>query len=74
MEAQMLTDLWNLMKAYVPAKDKSIVAEKFVDICMDNGIEDDEIKELLGHDDELDEAIQYNLDVEDEDEDYYEDA
>jgi len=28
----------------------------------------------LGHDDELDEAIQYNLDVEDEDEDYYEDA
>jgi len=41
---------------------------------MDNGIEDDEIKELLGHDDELDEAIQYNLDIEDEDEDYYEDA
>jgi len=70
----MLTDLWNLMKAYVPAQDKSIVAEKFVDICMDNGIEDDEIKELLGHDDELDEAIQYNLDIEDEDEDYYEDA
>ena len=41
----MLTDLWNLMKAYVPAKDKSIVAEKFVDICMDNGIEDEDYYE-----------------------------
>ena len=65
----MLIDVWSLIKAYVPAKDKSVVAEKFVDIAMDNGVEDEELKELLGHDDELDEAIKYNLDIE-EDEDY----
>jgi len=65
----MLIDVWSLIKSYVPAKDKSVVAEKFVDIAMDNGIEDEELKELLGNDDDLDEAIKYNLDIE-EDEDY----
>ena len=47
METQMLIDVWGLMKAYVSAKDKSVVAEKFVDIAMDNGIEDEELKELI---------------------------
>ena len=69
MEIQMLIDVWGLIKSYVPVKDKSVVAEKFVDIAMDNGIEDHELKELIGHDDDLDEAIRYNLDIE-EDEDY----
>ena len=70
METQMLIDVWNLIKSYVPTKDKSVVAERFVDIAMDNGIEDQELEELIGHDDDLDEAIKYNLDVE---EDEYED-
>ena len=65
----MLIDVWGLIKSYVNAKDKSVVAEKFVDIAMDNGIEDEELKELMGHDEDLDEAIRYNLDIE-EDEDY----
>ena len=33
----MLIDVWGLMKSYVSAKDKSVVAGKFVDIAMDNG-------------------------------------
>ena len=66
----MLIDVWNLIKSYVPAKDRSIVAEKFVDIAMDNGIEDNDLQEMVGHDDDLDEAIKYNLDT---DEDDYED-
>ena len=66
----MLIDVWGLMKSYVPAKDRSVVAEKFADIAMDNGVEDEELKELIGHDDELDEAIRYNLDIEEDEEDY----
>lgn len=67
----MLIDMWNLIKSYVPVKDRSIVAEKFVNISMDNGIEDEELKELMGHDDELDEAITHNFDLEKDDmEDY----
>ena len=51
METQMLVDVWGLMKSYVPAKDRSVVAEKFVDIAMDNGIDDESLRELIGHDD-----------------------
>ena len=39
-----------------------------LDIAMDNGIHDEEIKEMIGNDDELDEAIRYNLDLEEDDE------
>ena len=58
------------MKSYVSAKDKSVVAGKFVDIAMDNGVQDEELKELIGHDDDLDEAIRYNLDIEQDEEDF----
>ena len=68
MEMQMLVDTWNLIKAYVPAKDKAIVATRFVDIAMDNGVLDEDIQEMIGHDDELDEAIRYSLDLEEGDE------
>jgi hypothetical protein len=70
METQMLIDVWGLMKSYVSAKDKSVVAGKFVDIAMDNGVQDEELKELIGHDDDLDEAIRYNLDIEQDEEDF----
>jgi|TARA_E500000178_G_C16602641_1_gene565412 hypothetical protein len=66
----MLIDVWGLMKSYVSAKDKSVVAGKFVDIAMDNGVQDEELKELIGHDDDLDEAIRYNLDIEQDEEDF----
>ena len=66
----MLIDVWSLMKSYVSAKDKSVVAGKFVDIAMDNGVQDEELKELIGHDDDLDEAIRYNLDIEQDEEDF----
>lgn len=70
MENQMLIDVWSLVKAYVPSKDKGIVANKFVDIISDNGVDEEELRELMGHDDELDEAIKLMID---EDEEEYED-
>lgn len=59
----MLIDVWNLIKSYVPPKDKSVVANKFVDIVCDNGIEDEELHELMGHDEELDEAIKETIEA-----------
>ena len=64
METQMLIDVWGLIKSYVPSKDRSVVAEKFVDIALDHGIEDHELRELMGNDEELDEIIKENLDAE----------
>ena len=46
-----------------------LVAEKFVDLMADYGVEDEEFQAALGADDDLDKAIQYYLDV-DQDEDY----
>lgn len=70
-ETEMLIDVWNLIKSYVPAKDKSVVANKFVDIIANSGLAEEDLQELLGHDEELDEAIQELRDYDkDEFEDY----
>ena len=41
----MLIDVWNLIKSYVPAKDKSIVANKFVDIIANTGLIEEDLDE-----------------------------
>ena len=43
----MLIDVWNLIKSYVPAKDKSIVANKFVDIIANTGLIEEDLDELF---------------------------
>jgi hypothetical protein len=62
MEIEMLVDVWGLIKSYVPSKDKTVVAGKFIDIALDHGIEDHELRELMGNDEELDDVIKANLD------------
>ena len=48
-----------------------LIAEKFVDLLAgDNGVEDDDLKDGLGADDDLDKAIQYFLEIGDEEEEY----
>tara|TARA_A100001011_G_C13767936_1_gene617980 strand:- start:89 stop:328 length:240 start_codon:yes stop_codon:yes gene_type:complete len=62
----MLIDMWGLVKAYVNAKERDIVASKFVDIALDNGTSEDDLKELIGMDDELDTAVRDILELEDD--------
>jgi hypothetical protein len=48
-----------------------VIAEKFVDLLVDHGAEDDDLKDALGADDDLDKAITYCLEIgESEEEDY----
>ena len=47
-----------------------LIAEKFVDLLADHGVEDEDLKDALGADDELDKAIQYFLDIGGEEEEY----
>ena len=70
MEIQMLIDMWGLMKAYVNVKERDIVATKFVDIALDNGVSDNELQELIGMDDELDEAVREILSDDEDTSDY----
>ena len=71
MEIQMLIDMWGLVKAYVNVKERDVVATKFVGIALDNGITEEELKELIGLDDELDEAVREMLESDEEQNDEY---
>ncbi|MDA9938830.1 hypothetical protein N9C48_01850 [bacterium] len=66
MELDQAVDVWNLFKEYVDKKQVELVAEKFVDLLADHGIDDQQMKELLGNDNHLDEAISYYLDEDNE--------
>jgi hypothetical protein len=72
MNEQQIGDIWTLFKEYVDKKQVDIVAEKFVDLLADYGVEDHVFKDALGVDADLDAAIGYYLDI-DADIDYDED-
>ena len=70
IEGSQLVEIWQFFKEYMDRKQAmDVVAEKFVDLMADYGVEDEEFQNALGADDDLDKAIQYYLDV-DQDEDY----
>lgn len=70
IEGSQLVEIWQFFKEYMDRKQPmDVVAEKFVDLMADYGVEDEEFQNALGADDDLDKAIQYYLDV-DQDEDY----
>ena len=70
IEGSQLVEIWQFFKEYMDRKQPmDVVAEKFVDLMADYGVEDEEFQNALGADDDLDKAIQYYLDV-DQDEEY----
>ncbi len=67
-----IVELWNFFKEYIDRKQpQDLIAEKFVDLLADHGVEDDDLKDALGADDDLDKAIQYFLDIGGEEEEDY---
>lgn len=69
MNENQIADIWLLFKEYVDKKTLEGLAERYVDLLADHGISDRVLKEALGYDESLDEAIDYYLDQEDTDED-----
>ena len=71
IEGSQLVEIWQFFKEYVDRKQSmDVVAAKFVDLMADYGVDDEEFQNALGADEDLDQAIQYYLDAESEDEDY----
>jgi hypothetical protein len=66
MNEGQIADIWTLFKEYVDKKQVEIVAEKFVDLLADYGISDELFKEVLGADSDLDAAIQYYLEIDED--------
>lgn len=70
IESTLFIELWEFFKAHADKKQIDVLAEKYIDIMADHGIEDDVLQESLGSDEDLDKAINYYLDLDDKEEDY----
>jgi hypothetical protein len=63
MNEEQIIDIWTLFKEYVDKKQIELIAEKYVDMLADYGVDDPVFKECLGTDSALDAAIIYYLDL-----------
>jgi len=75
MKEDLIADLWHVVIGHIPEKQRPDVATDFVNTLLDYGIKETVLKDLIGVDGYLDDAINYAIDgeeIEDED-DYYED-
>lgn len=79
MEEQLIIEIWDLFKEYIPAKNMDIAANHFVDFLVDKDVDTDTLESLQGLDNHLDDAIKALLreeagyDDDEEDEEYFED-
>ncbi len=61
MNENQIADIWLLVKEYVDKKAVEGLAERYVDLLADHGISDRVLKDSIGYDDNLDDAIEYYL-------------
>jgi hypothetical protein len=73
MNENHIADIWMLFKEYLDKKTVDLVAERYIDLLADHGIGDKVIASASGYDDSLDEAIEYYLDEDTDEDDYEED-
>ena len=71
MTEEEIIDVWNLFKEYIDKKQLELAAEHYVDLMVDYGVSDEELVSTLGHDIVLDNAINYYLDNDEEDDEDY---
>lgn len=63
MNEEHISDIWTMFKEYLDKKQIDLVAEKYVDLLADYGVTDETFKEVIGADANLDEAISYYLEL-----------
>ena len=69
MNEEFSADIWMMFKEYLDKKHIEMAAEKYVDMLIDYGMDDIQLKEMLGTDKHLDAAIQYCLEMDEDDSD-----
>jgi hypothetical protein len=67
MDAGLIADMWNTFKDSIDKKTIEATAERFVDTCADYGADDTHFRDAIGTCDILDGAINYYLDLDDDD-------
>jgi hypothetical protein len=75
MEEQLIIEVWDTFRDYVPEKSREAAASQFVDFLVGKDVELSTLQSLLGYDSHLDSAIQVVIDefneVEEEEYDEY---
>jgi hypothetical protein len=66
MNENQIADIWLLFKEYADKKAVESLAERYVDLLADHGISDKTLKDSMGYDESLDDAIEYYLDQDSE--------
>lgn len=70
MNEEQIADIWNLFREYIDKKSIDVAAERFIDILADYGVSDETFQAVTGVDSALDDAINYYLDLNVDNEDY----
>lgn len=68
MDENLIVEIWALFKTYVDKKVLPDVAEKYVEVLVENGASDDDLCRAVGTEIKLDRAIEAYLNPEDDDE------
>jgi hypothetical protein len=66
MEEDLIIELWDVFKEYIPDKNKDTAANHFVDFLLGKDVSQSVLEGLLSYDPHLDDAI--NLVIENEEE------
>lgn len=66
MNETHIADIWMMFKEYIEKKQVEIAAERFVDLLADYGVEDEDFRNIIGSDSDLDQAISYYLELDEE--------
>ena len=73
MNASLIVEMWDLFADYTDKKHQPVIAEKYVQLVTDHGATDRDLQNVLGHDDDLDDAIKEILELTDDDDDFEDD-
>ena len=57
MNEEFANDVWLSLKEYFDKKQIDIIASTYISTLIDNGVDDDTLKNMLGSDEDLDDAI-----------------
>ncbi len=73
LNESQIGDIWLVFADYMDKKQLEVAAERYIDLLADYGVSDRVLQGAMGVDHTLDQAIEYYLDEDsDEDDDYKE--
>jgi hypothetical protein len=80
MEEQLIIDVWDTFKDYIPEKNRETAASHYVDFLVGQDVELSVLESVMGYDANLDSAIELVVeeykdedDIDEDEDSYYED-